>query len=114
MTAGVEGTGSYGYQLTRTLQAAGITVFEVNRLDRANRQRRGKSDPVDADAAARAVRRTGDCGPERPRGTVEASRALTIASNSAVKTTTTASQQIKALLVVTDQDLRDRMRCRAG
>lgn len=48
MTAGVEGTGSYGYQLTRSLQAAGMTVAEVNRPDRANRRRKGKSDPVDA------------------------------------------------------------------
>ena len=55
MTAGVEGTGSYGYQLTRSLQATGITVAEVNRPDRANRRRKGKSDPVDAEAAARAV-----------------------------------------------------------
>ena len=30
LTAGVEGTGSYGYQLTRALQAAGVTVLEVN------------------------------------------------------------------------------------
>lgn len=54
-TAGVEGTGSYGYQLTRALQAAGITVLEVNRPDRATQRRKGKSDPVDAEAAARAV-----------------------------------------------------------
>ncbi len=52
-TAGVEGTGSYGYQLTRTLNAAGITVFEVNRPDRANRRRKGKSDPVDAELSRR-------------------------------------------------------------
>ena len=55
LTAGVEGTGSYGYQLTLALRAAGITVFEVNRPDRANRRRKGKSDPIDAEAAARAV-----------------------------------------------------------
>ena len=55
MIAGVEGTGSYGYQLTRSLQAAGLAVVEVNRPDRANRRRKGKSDPVDAEAAARAV-----------------------------------------------------------
>jgi len=52
---GVEGTGSYGYQLTLALQAAGVTVVEVNRPDRANRRRKGKSDPIDAEAAARAV-----------------------------------------------------------
>jgi transposase len=47
LVAGIEGAGSYGYQLTRALQAAGLTVVEVNRPDRANRRRKGKSDPVD-------------------------------------------------------------------
>lgn len=55
LTAGVEGTGSYGYQLTRASQAGDVTVVEVNRPDRANRRRKGKSDPVDAEAAPRAV-----------------------------------------------------------
>ncbi|MEO8851925.1 MAG: transposase, partial [Allobranchiibius sp.] len=55
LSAGIEGTGSYGYRLTRGVQAAYISVFEVNRPDRANRRRKGKSDPVDAEAAARAV-----------------------------------------------------------
>jgi transposase len=110
LTAGVEGTGSYGYQLTRALQAAGITVFEVNRPDRANRRRKGKSDPIDAEAAARAVLAgQATAVPKDREGTVEALRALTIARNSAVKATTTASHQIKALLVVAEQDMRDQM-----
>jgi transposase len=54
-TAGVEGTGSYGYRLVQHLTAQGITVVEVNRPDRARRRRKGKTDPVDAEAAARAV-----------------------------------------------------------
>lgn len=44
-TAGVEGTGSYGYQLTRALQAAGITVLEVNRPDRATQRRKARATP---------------------------------------------------------------------
>jgi hypothetical protein len=32
-----------------------VQVAEVNRPDRATRRRRGKSDPLDAEAAARAV-----------------------------------------------------------
>lgn len=110
MRAGVEGTGSYGYQLTRALQHANITVFEVNRPDRANRRRKGKSDPVDAEAAARAVL-SGQATaiPKNREGVVEALRALTIARNSAVKATTTASNQIKALLVGADQQLRDQV-----
>jgi transposase len=51
---GVEGTGSYGAGLTRHLQGAGVTVVEVDRPDRQNRRRRGKSDPVDAVAGAPA------------------------------------------------------------
>src|SRR5690606_20974205 len=52
---GVEGTGSYGAGLARHLAAAGIAVVEVNRPDRQRRRLRGKSDPVDAEAAARAA-----------------------------------------------------------
>jgi transposase len=51
----VEGTGSYGAALARFLAANGQVVVEVNRCDRAARRRRGKSDPTDAEAAARAV-----------------------------------------------------------
>ena len=40
---GVEGTGSYGAGLTRWLSAHQITVVEVNRPNRAERRRRGKS-----------------------------------------------------------------------
>ena len=46
--AGVEGTGSYGYRLARTLTDAGIEVIEVCRPDRARRRRKGKTDLVDA------------------------------------------------------------------
>jgi transposase len=53
--AGVEGTGCYGAALTRFLRADDVEVVEVNRPDRAARRRRGKSDAVDAEAAARAV-----------------------------------------------------------
>jgi transposase len=52
---GVEGTGSYGTQLARVLTAAGLTVFDINRPDRRIRHQQGKSDPIDAYAAAQAV-----------------------------------------------------------
>jgi len=58
--AGVEGTGSYGAALTRHLRAAGVEVIEVNAPDKTTRRRRGKTDTLDAEAAARAVL-------ERPR-----------------------------------------------
>jgi transposase len=52
---GVEPTGSYGAGLTRFLHAQGTEVIEVDRPDRKARRFEGKPDPVDAQAAARAV-----------------------------------------------------------
>ena len=52
---GVEGTGSYGAGLARFLTGRGFSVVEVNRPDRSVRYRKGKSDPTDAEMAARAV-----------------------------------------------------------
>ena len=46
---GIEGTGSYGAGLARYITAAGIRVVEVDRSDRQDRRRQGKSDPLDAD-----------------------------------------------------------------
>jgi Transposase len=50
--AGVEGTSSYGAGLSRHLKAAGIVVVEVQRPKRRHLRRNGKSDPIDAEAAA--------------------------------------------------------------
>ena len=54
-SVGIEGTGSYGAGIMRFLNAAGVTTHEVDRPDRSDRRRRGKSDAVDAEMAARAV-----------------------------------------------------------
>src|SRR4249920_531768 len=43
---GIEGTGSYGAGLSRHVTAAGIRVVEVDRSDRQDRRRQGKSDPL--------------------------------------------------------------------
>ncbi|MGM1029887.1 MAG: IS110 family transposase [Actinomycetota bacterium] len=53
--AAVEGTASYGATLTTRLQAAGVTVFEARPPRRAARAGHGKSDQIDAVAAARSV-----------------------------------------------------------
>jgi transposase len=54
--AGIEGTSSYGAGLTRHLKAQGIEVLEVERPKRQQRSSRRnlKSDPSDAESAARA------------------------------------------------------------
>ena len=44
---GVEGTGTYGAGLARHLAASGITVIEVDRANRQERRRNGKSDELD-------------------------------------------------------------------
>lgn len=111
---GVEGTGSYGASLARLLTAEHVRVVEVSRPNRQTRRRRGKSDPIDAEAAARAVLSgQATAVPKNREGAVEALRALTIARNSAIKATTTATNQIKALLVGTDQALRDQLRVKS-
>lgn len=53
--AGIEGTSSYGAGLSRHLKAAGVSAVEVERPKRQHLRRKGKSDPIDAEAAARAV-----------------------------------------------------------
>jgi transposase len=60
---GVEGTGAFAAGLLRFLLANGQVVLEVDRPDRSTRRRRGKSDPLDAEAAARTVL----AGPPRAR-----------------------------------------------
>jgi transposase len=105
---GVEGTGSYGAGLARFLTAHRQRVLEVNRPDRATRRRRGKSDPVDADAAARTVQAGEATGvPKAQDGVVEMLRALRVARQTAVKARTQAINAIKALLVTAPTELRE-------
>lgn len=105
---GIEGTGSYGAGLTRSLHAAGIDVVEVNRPDRQLRRRLGKSDPVDAEAAARTVLADRAAGvPKSSDGPVEGLRALRVARRSAIKARTQAGNQIRDLIVSAPQQLRE-------
>lgn len=53
--AAIEGTGSYGKQLTRTFQAAGVRVVEVHPAAKTARRGRGKTDAIDAVRAAKTV-----------------------------------------------------------
>ena len=87
--AGVEGTGSYGAGLSRYLTAAGVTVIEVGRPNRQHRRRYGKSDPVDAEGAARAVLSGQATGVPKSRdGIVESIRTLHVVKRSAIKART--------------------------
>ncbi|HEY3034125.1 MAG TPA: transposase, partial [Streptosporangiaceae bacterium] len=104
---GVEGTGAYGAGLARHLTTCGITVIEVDRPDRKTRRTKGKSDPIDALAAARAALSGQASGvPKTRTGPVEALRALRVARRGAVKARTAALNQLHGLLTAAPEQLR--------
>ena len=108
---GVEGTGAYGAGLARFLTAEDIEVLEVNRPDRSARRARGKSDPVDAEAAARAAL-AGErvAAPKTHDGPVEAIRMLRICRRSAVRARTQCANQIHNIVLTAPDQLRERWR----
>lgn len=100
---GVEGTGAYGAGLARYLHEQQVEVLEVPRPDRRLRRQRGKSDPIDAEAAARSVLAgTASGAPKLATGPIEAIRMLRIARNGAVKAKTAAANTLIGLLVTPD------------
>ena len=108
---GVEGTGAYGAGLARYLVGQGVVVVEVNRPNRQARRRRGKSDPADAEAAARAALNGEASGqPKAGVGVVESIRALRVARRGAVKASTQALNQLKDLVVTAPDELRARLK----
>lgn len=108
---GVEGTGAYGAGLATYLRARGVGMVEVDRPDRRARRQAGKSDPVDAEAAARAALAARATGVPKDRdGAVEALRVLRVARRSAVDQRADAQRRIKTLIVTAPEDLRARLR----
>jgi len=108
--AGVEGTGTYGAGLARVLREQGIEVLEVNRPDRSKRRLKGKSDPTDAEGAARSVLSgVATAIPKTQSGAAEALRTISVARRSAVKAKTQAINQLRAILVSAPQDIRERL-----
>jgi transposase len=110
---GVEGTGCYGAGLARFLDAQGQLVLEVHRPDRSARRRRGKSDPVDAEAAARAVQAGQATAISKAADSiVEMVRCLRVARTSAAKARTQAANALRALVVTAPVELRRREQLR--
>jgi len=108
---GMEGTGSYGAGLARWLTARGVVVVEVDRPDRRTRRRRGKSDTVDAEAAARAVLAgTATAQPKAGNGAMEMVRTLRVARQSAIKARTQAANELHALVVTAPEAMRAQLR----
>jgi transposase len=88
-----------------------VTVVEVGRRNRQVRRRYGKTDVVDAIAAARAVQ-SGEASatPQSHDGPVEALRALKMVQRSATKARTQALNQPHALVLTAPEDLRGKLR----
>ena len=111
LRAGVEGTGAYGTGLARQMRGDGVEVVEVDRPDRKTRRFQGKSDPIDAIAAAKAALAGERTGIAKQRdGRVEALRNLRVARRSAVAHRADAQRQIKTLIVTAPDELRTRLR----
>jgi transposase len=106
----VEGTGSYGAGLFRHLARRGSLVTEVRGPSRKLRHDRGKSDPIDAEAAARAVLAgTATIVPKTGDDWVEMIRVLRIARTSAMHHRSQVSNQLHALVVNAPAPLRDEL-----
>jgi transposase len=108
---GVEGTGSYGAGLTQHLRGQGVAVVEVDRPNRQKRRLRGKSDPVDAIAAARAAQSGEATGEAKSRdGNVEVIRVLRLVKLSARKDRTRALNQMHSIVCTAPEPLRAELR----
>ncbi len=106
---GVEGTGSYGVGLARHLRLAGVAVVEVDRPNRQDRHRHGKSDSIDAVSAARAALSGSAQGAGKTRdGTVEAIRVLVVAKRSGREERIKTRNQLRQLAFCAPDELRER------
>src|SRR3954466_15618786 len=106
----MEGTGGYGAGLARHLAAGEEMVVELDRPKRPARKAGAKSDPIDAERAARdALARTRlaqpKTGPERA-----ALQMPLPARRAAVEASTDAQRQLHALVVTAPETVRARFR----
>jgi Transposase len=107
---GVEGTGSYGAGLARHLHREGLVIVEVDRPNRQERSRQGKSDALDAIEAARAALSGRAFGVAKSRdGNVEAIRTLMVVRRSARESRTKAINQIRQRVYTAPDELRERL-----
>jgi transposase len=106
----MEGTGGYGAGLARHLADAGELVVELDRPKRPARRAGAKSDPIDAERAARdALARTRlaqpKTGPERA-----ALQMRLTARRAAVEAATAAQRQLLAMVITAPEPVRARFR----
>ena len=109
----LESSGSYAAALVRYLREHDIRVVEVNQPHAHTRRRVGKSDPIDAEMAARLfLAGKAKAVPKQTDGIVESIRLLRAARHSAVKSRSAAIVQLRDLIITAPQQLRDQLSCR--
>jgi transposase len=88
-------------------------VVEVDRQNRQTRRKLGKSDPIDAEAAARAaLSGTASVTPKRRDGTVEQMRVLMIARRSARMQRNQTLNQLRQIVITGPDEIRTRFKDR--
>src|SRR5215210_1240058 len=108
---GVESTGSYAAGLVRHLRSEGHEVLEVNQPHPHARRRRGKSDPIGAEMAARHVLAvTSMVVAKDTTGVVEAIRQLRVAREGAIKARSAALNALTGLIVTAPESLRQQLK----
>jgi len=105
------GASAAGAGLTRYLHNQRVAVVEVSCPNRQQRPSHGKSNPVDAIAAARAAQ-SGEASaqPKSRTGNVEAIRALRVVRRSAAHSRTDSINHMRALVVTGPEQLREAFR----
>jgi transposase len=110
---GVEGTGSWGVGLARFLSDHDVGVVEVDRPNRQQRRRVGKSDPTDAVSAARAaLSGTASVTPKLRNGPVEQMRVLLVVRRSARQQRIQSLNQLRHLVFTAPEPIRVRFKDR--
>jgi transposase len=109
----IESTGAYAAGLVRYLREHDIRVLEVNQPHAHTRRRRGKSDPIDAEMAARlALAGKATTIPKQTDGIVESIRLLRVTRAGAVKARSAAMLQLSELIITAPQQLREQLTVR--
>ncbi|OMQ16452.1 IS110 family transposase [Modestobacter sp. VKM Ac-2676] len=106
----MEGSGGYGAGLARHLADGGELVVELDRPKRPARRAGAKSDPIDAERAARdALARSRLAQPKTGAERAALQMRLT-ARRAAVEAATTAQRQLLAMVITSPESVRARFR----
>ena len=109
----IESIGAYAAGLVRYLREHDIKVLEVNQPHAHTRRRRGKSDPIDAEMAARlALAGKATTVSKQTTAIFGSIRLLRVARASAVKARSAAMVQLSELIITAPQQLREQLAVR--